>query len=663
VHLLTADPFLVAALIGSVRAGSYAFLVTGDRGIPVAGTEFCLLGSLLVRSGGVAVPVSGGKQRVVLATLLLSYGRVVRNGELVAAIWGSVPPKSASVTVRNYVKRLRQALEVAGLSRIRTCPGGYLIDADAEEVDVSRFESLVRSARDASRTGSHAVAADKLRTALSLWRGQPLADVPSEVLASREVPRLEEMWLQATEAHLDAELNLGHHAEAIIELRQLVAEHPLREWLHGSLMLALYRNGQRADALAVYQAARKILASELGCEPGPELRKAQRQILAADPAAARPGNAGRYSRAAAVPVPRQLPAGGPCFVGRAAELSTLDCLLGQAAGVAGTVVVSVIGGMAGVGKTSLAVHWAHRAAKWFPDGQLYVDLRGFGPFEAPMTPAEAVRLLLDGLGVAPRRIPAELDARTALYRSLLTGRKMLLLLDNARDTAQLRPLLPGAPGCLVLVTSRNQLTGLAATHGARLLALDVLTDVEALELFGRRIGPAETETETEAAAAVELTGLCARLPLALSIIAAQAVARGTRPLAELAAELRASPFRLDVLSTGDAATDLRSVFSWSYQELSDPAARMFRLLGAYPDPDITPAAAASLAGLPAGRARQALAELTAANMITQSTAGRYAFHDLLRAYAADQARVAGGNMTRADDATSRLPDCYRLGKG
>jgi hypothetical protein len=243
-----------------------------------------------------------------------------------------------------------------------------------------------------------------------------------------------------------------------------------------------------------------------------------------------------------------------------------------------------------------------------------------------------------------------------LYRSLLTGRKMLLLLDNARDTAQLRPLLPGAPGCLVLVTSRVQLTGLAATHCAHLLALDVLDDDEALEFFSRRIGPAWADAE--AAAVIELTGLCARLPLALSIIAAQAAARGTRSLAELAAELRGNAFRLDALSTGDAATDLRSVFSWSYQELSDPAARMFRLLGGYPGPDITPAAAARLAGLPPGRARQALAELAAAHLITQPAAGRYAFHDLMRAYAADQAR-----RHRADrylTATRLLPPQERL---
>jgi DNA-binding SARP family transcriptional activator len=240
--------------------------------------------------------VSSAKQRVVLATLLLNPGRVVRTDELAAAIWGAAPPRSAAVTARNYVKRLRRALEVAGLSRIRTHPGGYLIDADPDEVDVFRFESLLSDARDAGRAGMHAMAAGRLRAALALWRGQPLADVPSELLASREVPRLEEMRLQAAEARLDAELRLGHHAEAIIELRQLVAAYPLRERLPAALMLALYRNGQQADALAVYQAARRTLAEELGCEPGPELREAQRQILAPAPAAP-------ASRRAGAPVP------------------------------------------------------------------------------------------------------------------------------------------------------------------------------------------------------------------------------------------------------------------------------------------------------------------------------------------------------------------------
>jgi DNA-binding SARP family transcriptional activator len=683
----------------------------------VADTEFCLLGPLLVRRAGTTVPVSSAKQRVVLATLLLNRGRVVRTDELAAAIWGATPPRTAAVTARNYVKRLRQALEVAGLSRIRTYPGGYLIDADPDEVDVSRFESLLRDARDASRAGMHEMAADRLRAALSLWRGQPLADVPSELLASREVPRLEEMRLQAAEARLDAELQLGHHAEAIIELKQLVTAYPLRERLPAALMLALYRNGQQADALAVYTAARRTLADELGCEPGPELREAQRQILAADPVPvpapaapatagtstdtnatagtnaettagpnasagmnaetnagpnasagmnaetnASPGkdtdsdtDAGKYSRTAVAPVPRQLPADAPCFVGRRAELSTLDRLPEQAAGAAGTVVISAIGGTAGVGKTALAVHWAHRAARWFPDGQLYVDLRGFGPTEEPMTPAEAVRLLLDGLGVAPERVPAELDAGTALYRSLLADKKMLVLLDNAHDTGQLRPLLPAAPGCLVLVTSRNQLTGLAATHGARLLALDVLTDAEALELLGRRLGSARACAET--VAVTELTGLCARLPLALSITAAQAIVRGALSLAELATELRGSPDRLDPLEGGDPATDLRRVFSWSYRQLSDPAARMFRLLGVHPGPDISAAAAASLAGLPPERARPALAELAAANLITQPAAGRYAFHDLLRAYAADQAGIVeSGRALRA--ARRRIGDHY-----
>jgi tetratricopeptide (TPR) repeat protein/transcriptional regulator with XRE-family HTH domain len=338
-------------------------------------------------------------------------------------------------------------------------------------------------------------------------------------------------------------------------------------------------------------------------------------------------------------VPRQLPGLVRHFVGRDSELAALTGLLDQVGtsdGSPSAVVISAIGGMAGVGKTALAVCWAHQVADRFPDGQLYVNLRGFGPTGAPVTPAEAVRLFLDGLGAAPERIPAGLDAQAALYRALLAGRRMLIVLDNARDPAQVRPLLPGAPRCLVLVTSRNQLTGLAAADGANLLTLDVLSDAEARELLERRLGPGRVTAE--AAAVSELAGLCARLPLALSVVAARAAARPGLPLAALAAELRGARARLDGLGTGDAATDVRTVFSWSCQQLSGPTARMFRLLGVHPGPDITVPAAASLAGVPPSRARQALAELAGAHLITEHAPGRFSLHDLLRAYAAEQAR-------------------------
>ena len=625
--------------------------------------DFCLLGPLLVRRGGVVVPVSAGRQRALLAGLLLSAGRVVVVDELVEALWGSAVPPSARAGLQTYVMRLRRSLAGAGPSRITAVPGGYLIRVGAGELDVDRFESALAAGREAIRAGSYAVAAAGLRAALALWRGQPLSGVPSEMLALREVPRLAEMRLQALEARIDADLRLGCHADVIVELRQLAAAEPLREHLHALLMLALYRDGQQAGALAAYQGARAVLVGELGAEPGPGLRRLQQQILAADPALAGPGPAGvtggpagRAGLRGGVVVPRQLPgAAAAHFAGRAAELAVLDGLLDQAAGAGGTVVISAIAGTAGIGKTVLAVHWAHRVAGRFPDGQLHVNLLGFGPAGAPVTPAEAIRCFLDGLQVPPERIPAGLDAQAGLYRSLLAGRRMLIVLDNARDPEQVRPLLPGGPGCLVLVTSRNQLTGLAAADGAHLITLDVMTEPEARELLARRLDPGRVAGQ--AAAVTELAGLCARLPLALSIAAARAAARPGLPLAALAAELRDTRTRLDALDTGDAVTDVRTVFSWSCQQLTWPAARMFRLLGVHPGPDITAPAAASLAGVPVPQARQALAELARAHLTTEHAPGRYACHDLLRAYAAEQAASRDSDTSRRA-ATRRVLDHY-----
>jgi DNA-binding SARP family transcriptional activator/tetratricopeptide (TPR) repeat protein len=630
-----------------------------------AETEFCLLGPLLVRRGGVPVPVPPGKQRALLAALLLSAGQVVPVNELVEVLWGSGSPPSARASLQNHVMRLRKSLAGTGDSRIATEPDGYQLTVRAGELDLDRFESSLAAAREAARTASWADAAAALRTGLSLWRGQPLADVPSDALVRREAPRLAELRLQALEARVDADLHLGRHGEVTIELRQLVAAHPLRERLHGLLMIALYRDGQQGSALAAYQAARQVLLDELGTEPGPDLRHLQQQILTADPALAVPvlaekigGSAGagppprQHSEPA---VPRQLPGAAAYFAGRGAELAALTGMLDQAAQAGGTVVISAIAGTAGIGKTTLAVHWAHQVADRFPDGQLHVNLRGFDPSGTPLTAAEAVRLFLDGLGVAPERIPAGLDAQAALYRSLLADQRMLIVLDNARDPAQVRPLLAGGPGCMVLVTSRNQLTGRAVADGAHLLTLDVLTEAEARDMLACRLSPGRVTAEP--AAVTELTALCARLPLALSIAIARAAGRPGLPLATLTAELRGTLARLDALGTGDAATDVRTVFSWSYRQLSGPAAQMFRLLGVHPGADISGPAAASLAGVTAGQARQALAELARTHLITELNAGRYSSHDLLRAYAAELG-VSCDSDTSRHAALHRVLDHY-----
>jgi DNA-binding SARP family transcriptional activator/tetratricopeptide (TPR) repeat protein len=635
--------------------------------------DVAVLGPLAVRRGGVDVALPAGKQRAVLAALLLSAGRVVSLDELAEAAWGDRPPASARVTLQNYVKRLRHAVGDTGRALIVTHPGGYRINLADDAVDVRRFEVLQRGAQEAAGAGEWQRAAEQLREALSLWRGEPLTNVPSDALLQREKPRLVEMHSEALEARIDADLQLGRHGAVIAELRQFSAAYPLRERPHGMLMLALYRDGRRAEALAVYQHARDTLVSELGLEPGPDLRDLHQRILSADPAlslttrqAAGDGRAATVTPAPATPpqsagpggpggpggpaegggpqvppVPRQLPAAVRHFAGRQAELKALAALLDRHDAPTGAVVISAIGGTAGIGKTALALHFAHRVTGRFPDGQLYVNLRGFDPSCTPLHPAAAVRGFLGALGVTAEHIPADLDAQTALYRSMLAGKRTLILLDNACDTDQVRPLLPGSPGSLALITSRRPLTALAATQDAHLITLDVLSRAEAHEMLARRLGPQRVADEPQAAAG--LVRLCAGLPLALAVTAARATAHPSFSLAALAAELRDEHGRLDALNAGEAAADVRAVFSWSYRQLTGPAARMFRLLGVHPGPDISACAAASLAGVRREEAGRSLWELTASGLLTERSAGRYALHDLLRAYAKQEASASDGH--------------------
>jgi len=618
--------------------------------------EFGLLGPLLVKSGEMVVPVPAARQRVLLAALLVRANAVVSVDELVEALWEGGPPPTARVTAQNYVKRLRQALGDADHCRIATRPGGYLIQAGDGELDVTRFEALHDQGRGAARRGEWVRAAACLHDALALWRGRPLADVPCDLLASREVPRLEELRLRAIEARIDADLHLGLQAEAIAELRRLVASHPLRESLHGLLMLALYWAGRQADALAAYRQARHLIIEELGVEPGAGLQRLHQQILASDPGLDVPpeGRSMRLAGARTV-IPRQLPPPPPYFAARGSELEMLNQRLEAAAKAGGTVAIAAIDGIAGAGKTALGLHWAHQVAQRFPDGQLYVNLRGFDPSGTPLTTAEAICGFLDALGVPADRVPAGHDAKVGLYRSLLAGKRMLIVLDNAGDEEQVRPLLPGGPGCRVLVTSRRRLLGLAAAEGVHPISLDMLTHAEARGLLARRLGA--DRIAAEPAAVTELTGRCAGLPLALSIVAARSATRPDLSLAALASDLRDATRRLDTLDAGDTTTSVRSVFSWSCRGLSAPAARMFPLLGLHPGPDVTAAAAASLAALPLARARQALHELTRARLVEEHVAGRFACHDLLRAYAAEQAAALEDQAERTA-ALHRMLDHY-----
>jgi DNA-binding SARP family transcriptional activator/Flp pilus assembly protein TadD len=624
--------------------------------------EFCLLGPLVVRCGGVALPVPQGRQRAVLAVLLLNAGRVVSVGEMAETLWGPSPLPSAPVTVRNYVKRLRRVLGDADQARILTRSPGYAIRVDPGELDVARFEVLLEGARGAARAGSWEMAADQARAALALWRGEPLADVKSEALALREVPRLAELRLQAAELRIDAELRLGRHGVVIAELERMAAANPLREHLHALLMLALYRDGRQAEALAAYQHARRVLVAELGTEPGAELRELHRQILTAGPVLAGP-KPGRLPPGGARPagarpgpvVPRELPGPVPQFVGRAAELADLTGMLERASAQRPrTLVISAIAGMAGVGKTALALQWAHQVADRFPDGQLHVNLRGYDPGQ-PMSAADALAGFLRSLGVAEQHIPAGTGERAARYRSLLAGRRVLIMIDNARDVEQVRLLLPGSPSCAVVVTSRDALAGLVARDGARRLDLGLLPPAEAMGLLRALIGE---RVEAEPEATMTLAGYCARLPLALRVAAERAAASPDVSLADLASELADQQERLDLLdATGDRLTAVRVVFSWSVRHLDDEAARAFRLLGLHPSTDFDAYATAALTNTALRRARWLLHRLARAHLIQPAGPGRYGMHDLLRAYAADQAASQDSEHERAM-ALTRLFDHY-----
>jgi DNA-binding SARP family transcriptional activator len=627
-----------------------------------ADVRFGLLGPVSVRTAGVTVPISQGKQRALLAALLISANETVSVAALAEVLWGSQPPPTARVTLQNHVKRLRAAIQLTGTARIRTVPGGYLIGTEADELDLTQFEALQYSAQQAAERAEWSQAADQLRTALSLWRGEPLADVPSELLAVREIPRLTEMRLHAIECRIEADLHLGRHAAVIAELRKLALGHPLRERLHGLLMLALYRDGQQAEALAAYQRARRDLIEELGAEPGPELARLQSRILAADPVLdlqpipegrgaagkARPG-----ARPAWAVVPRQLPAMVAHFTGRTAELAALTEMASQADGSAQTTVISVIAGTAGVGKTALAVHWAQQGADGFPDGQIYINLQGYGPGE-PVAPGDALAVMLRGLGVPGQEIPLAEQERAALFRSLLAGRRMLLVLDNARSAAQVRPLLPGAASCSVVITSRDSLAALVARDGAQRLDLDLLPLAEAMGLLRVLIGD---RAGAEPAALEALALQCGRLPLGLRV-AAELVARRATPLSELTRELADYQQRLDLLDAGgDPSTAVRAVFSWSCRHLTADTVRAFRLLGLHPGSNFDAHAAAALTGATLGRARQLLDTLAGAHLVQPAGPDRYQMHDLLKAYAGDQALVHDAEPDRRVALTS-LFDYY-----
>jgi DNA-binding SARP family transcriptional activator/tetratricopeptide (TPR) repeat protein len=630
------------------------------------GLRFQVLGPLRAWSGDTALNLGPVQQRVILAVLLMLQNRPIGRQQMISAVWGEAEPRYATNLLHRHVSGLRRVLEPdrparAAPGQLTWTEAGYLLTVPAGSVDLEIFDRDVDQARRARADGNLPVAATGLCSAVALWRGPACEGLTSPFLDAQR-DRLGERLTGIVEERVELDLAIGDHADVILELRQLITEHPLRERLHGLLMLALYRAGRRADALVAFQDARVLLREELGVDPAAPLQRLHQQILTGDPELAAAGYrdipaAGdpppvsprvpdqppqhQPTQAAQwpdkLPVPAQLPHSMPGFSGRQAQLDQLNGLLPSGHDPGGTIVVTAIAGTAGVGKTALAVHWAHQVRDRFPDGQLYVNLRGFDPAGSAMEPAEAIHGFLDAFAVPPDRIPPDLDAQAALYRTLLADRRVLIVLDNARDASQVRPLLPGTPLSLVIVTSRNQLLSLVATDGAQPIVVDLLPPGEARSLLVRRLGTERIAAEL--AAADQIIDSCAGLPLALSIVSARASANIRLPLADLAEELREARGGLYALDGGDTHTNIRAVFSWSYNALSPPAAQLFRLLGLHAGPDIGLTSAASLIGVPVPQARALLTELTRAHLLTSRGDRRFTFHDLLRAYAGELAEA------------------------
>ncbi|RSM48671.1 tetratricopeptide repeat protein [Amycolatopsis balhimycina DSM 5908] len=578
-----------------------------------------VLGAVEVVAGGTRLDVGHARQRDVLAVLLLDVGQVVPVDRLVDRVWGERPPRQPRNALYGYVSRLRGVLAALDGVTIERDRGGYVLAADPLAVDVHRFESLLRRAR--ATADDHAALA-LYDEALALWRGTPLSELDSPWVDSVR-GELERKHETAVLDRDDLRLRTGAHAAV---LARSVPDGVTGERAAAQRIEALFLDGRPADALREYERVRSRLADELGADPGPRLRGLHERILA--------GGGPDTGR----PVPRQLPAAPSAFTGRTAELAALDRMLAAEGAVA------VISGAGGLGKTWLAVRWATGHADRFPDGQLHVDLRGFDPAHEPVPAERAVRGFLSALGVAPASIPPEPDGQAALYRTLTAQRGLLVVLDNARDTGHVVPLLPGGSACSVLITSRHELGGLLTTHGASALPLRTLDDHQARELLTHKLGAARLAEEPEAGR--EILRQCGGMALALAIVAARVAAQPGSRLAALAAELRES--RLDALDTGELTASLRAVFDASYHSLDPGSAAAFRLLGIVPTGDVGRAAAIAVLG-----DARPLRVLRAANLLEENPPGRFRMHDLVKLYAAELA-------ARVDDPGTRLAAWTRL---
>ncbi|HEX6871063.1 MAG TPA: BTAD domain-containing putative transcriptional regulator, partial [Micromonosporaceae bacterium] len=619
--------------------------------MPQADQQVRLLGPVDIRLGPTEQQVAGTRRKAVLALLALNAGQTVSVDRLIDIVWTDSPPATAANTLQSHVSHLR------GLFRSRDAivavAPGYRLDLAGDTTDLITAQRLIAAAGRAERPDERVA---QLRSALALWRARPLADLAGSEWFDAQAERIERVRSDAFNALIDARLNLGEHAALVPELEQLASQHPFDEALHSQLMLALYRSGRQADAFEVYRGIRNRLLDELGIDPGRSLRDLEtamlRQDPTLDPPAAAPATIITTSTAAGAlrgpdVVPAQLPPALAHFVGRQAEFDRLDEAL-AGGGASPSALICAVSGPPGVGKTSFAVAWAHQVAGRFPDGQLYVNLRGFDPRAVPVDPAEVLHGFLEALGVSSQRIPDGIPARVGLYRSMLAGKRVLVVLDNAHDADQVRPLLPGSATCVVVITSRNKLTSLVATEGAVAMPVELLSRDEAHALLAQRLGQKRIINEPDAVDAI--ISRCAGLPLALGIVAARAATEPAVSLATFAGEMEAAGDALDTLSGGDHSADVRAVISWSYALLSPESARLFRHLALHPGVAIGTAAVASLAGVTAAQARRLLGELSGANLLISLDGGRYTFHDLIRAYALEQ----GERWDSEEDRSSTL---------
>uniref|UniRef100_A0AB33JVU5 BTAD domain-containing putative transcriptional regulator n=1 Tax=Kitasatospora sp. CMC57 TaxID=3231513 RepID=A0AB33JVU5_9ACTN len=652
------------------------------------GLDFGLLGPLVVRRAGAELDPGRRRQRLLLIRLLLAGGRAVAPQTLCEELWPEQPgrtPGGALNSLHAHVSKLRAVLEPQHLRRdgafelLVTEPLGYALRVPPESRDTVRFERSLAQARLLMDQGRPERVVEQAGQALELWRGTAFADAAHHLFATHETARLEELRQTAREIRTSALLMQGRIAEALDAAQELTTTHPLRETGWALLLRALYLAGRHPEALQRYAELRRLLAEELGLEPGPPLRALHQGILQHDlpplhPAGAAPNGAGAASipdtgtepvgstpteeEATPPPLvrPAQLPGSLPVFAGRAAEGAWLSAVSGAPDRPGPTTAsVVVISGTPGVGKTTFAVHHAHRIASSFPDGQLFVNLCGFHPHAPAVDPGTALHGFLTALGVPAQRIPEDTPARSTLFRSLLADRRILLVLDNARDEQQVRPLLPAGAGCLTLITSRSQLPGLIAGDGAKPLTLSLPSPTEAHQALERRLGSERLAAEPTATA--EIIRLCGRLPLAMAVVAARAELDPSFPLQAIVDDLQQSHGDLDAFAGFDSSTDVRAVFSWSYRSLDEHAAMLFRLLALHPGPHITAPAAAGLVGLPLAQTRRALAALTGACLVEQPLSGRYGLHDLLRSYAGELTQIHDPAQER-HLATLRVLDHY-----